>query len=539
MSASDARLQSCYDVFISHNHADKEWVRELARRLADHEFNGRALRPWLDEHFLDPGELGQRAELTTAIDRSRTFALVLSPASAASAWVEYELEYFLQARGTAGIIPILESPCPLPPALAGVDVLDFTRPGEFEEGLAALLARLCPSRGPGLEEASRPLDEAWQRAVDADPGGLSPGPTPPRDALLAELTRHDVDDAAGEGLAIAAFVRAAGHLRRINDANTDAGYNLKMLLGECLAVAILASPRYRQAAQRLIDMEDPAAEDPVLAFVVVRAFSKLADIDSRLIDTSALLRLTCALDGGLRVGHRKLALAMLVGRLAARLRGTDLGDLFIRTLSEGGTAARIAAIGGITMGEERAPPVFHVSVLETMHRDRGGSLASGASQAPSRRLQALLFGLELDQDAVVGRQLGNAREDLRRDFGIEDLPYGHTWLALRQLPAAQHLHNAPFMGTLVTVDTTTMERTAVGLDATRVACLTEARIVDALFDDCGALLIRSQSADSPQCRRLRSRGVPFAMLDEKAMAELSDGDQIVVQADGVKLVRQA
>ena len=61
-----------YDVFLSHNRADKPWVRALAARLADTECNGRRLRPWLDEHFLDPGDLSGEAELTTAMDRSRT-----------------------------------------------------------------------------------------------------------------------------------------------------------------------------------------------------------------------------------------------------------------------------------------------------------------------------------------------------------------------------------------------------------------------------------------------------------------------------------
>src|SRR5678815_3290984 len=84
-----------YDLFLSHNRADKYWVRELATRLAEHAYNGRPLRPWLDEQILDPGELGRNAELTTALDRSRLLVIVLSPESLASTWVRYELEYFL------------------------------------------------------------------------------------------------------------------------------------------------------------------------------------------------------------------------------------------------------------------------------------------------------------------------------------------------------------------------------------------------------------------------------------------------------------
>ena len=73
------RVAYGYDLFLSHNRADKDWVRKLATRLADHTYNGRALRPWLDEQVLDPGEDVREAELTTALDRSRLFVIVLSP----------------------------------------------------------------------------------------------------------------------------------------------------------------------------------------------------------------------------------------------------------------------------------------------------------------------------------------------------------------------------------------------------------------------------------------------------------------------------
>ena len=90
-------LRGAYDAFISHNHADKDWARHLAERVAGVDYEGRQLRPWLDEQFLDPGELGREAELTSALDRSRTLLLVLSPASVASRWVNFELDYFLRA----------------------------------------------------------------------------------------------------------------------------------------------------------------------------------------------------------------------------------------------------------------------------------------------------------------------------------------------------------------------------------------------------------------------------------------------------------
>jgi hypothetical protein len=42
-----------YDIFISHNRADKEWAKELASKIASEKYNGRLLRPWLDEQKVE------------------------------------------------------------------------------------------------------------------------------------------------------------------------------------------------------------------------------------------------------------------------------------------------------------------------------------------------------------------------------------------------------------------------------------------------------------------------------------------------------
>src|SRR5689334_12638703 len=107
MADSQKRGGYAYDIFISHNRADKEWVRALTDRLAEEFYNGRRLRPWLDEQFLDPGQLSGESELTTALDRSRLLGLVLSPEALASRWVDFELRYFLGGRGGEAVIPML------------------------------------------------------------------------------------------------------------------------------------------------------------------------------------------------------------------------------------------------------------------------------------------------------------------------------------------------------------------------------------------------------------------------------------------------
>jgi hypothetical protein len=227
---------------------------------------------------------------------------------------------------------------------------------------------------------------------------------------------------------------------------------------------------------------------------------------------------------------------MLLGRVAAKLRGNDMGDLLIQVLSEGGAAARIAAIGAISMAEARASSVFYTSAFAALHATTGAS-TSGTLDPPSRKLQARLYAIDIDQPPVVRQQFEIAKDDLRRAFAIDDLPTAYSWFALRRAPAAASLHHAPFMGTVAKATAANMEALALEVNASNVVCLTEPRIVDALFDRAGALLVPSQDEGSPQCRRLIGRDVPFAMLDSNRMTELKDGDQIEIEAELTRIVK--
>jgi len=81
-----------------------------------------------------------------------------------------------------------------------------------------------------------------------------------------------------------------------------------------------------------------------------------------------------------------------------------------------------------------------------------------------------------------------------------------------------------------------MEETALRLNASNVVCLTEPRIVEALFDRAGGLLILRQDENSPQCRRLNGRDVSFAMLDAERMADLKEGDLVEIERDRMRVV---
>ena len=220
-----------YDIFISHNNADKEWASALANRLAAERYNGRPLRPWLDRQYIDPGELASNSELTTALDRSRTVGLVLSPAALASEWVEFELSYFLEHRASTDVILMLRQDCELPKALRDLPVLDFRSDRRFQKQFDELVDALCPATEVGLDDVNERVDGALEASVQSDPGGFAAGLTQERDDVFRALDRYDIDDGAFEGLAIAAFERAAEHVLRLHGCHDDKAYNTKMLLG--------------------------------------------------------------------------------------------------------------------------------------------------------------------------------------------------------------------------------------------------------------------------------------------------------------------
>lgn len=531
-----ARARFGYDVFLSYNRADKAWVRDLAGRLADTDYNGRPLRPWLDEQVLDPGSLSGEHELTSAMDRSRFFALVLSPSSIASSWVNFELEYFINQRGKSAVLPLLKEECTVPAALSDhPDLTDFTDPGHFEERLATLLATLCPSATVTTDDARRLIDAAVDEAVLADAGGLWPDPTPERDALLAELLKLDIDDPAGEGPALAAFEQAARRMARLIADDAPSAYNMKMLLGECLAAAILRSPGYRQVAQRLIDLEDYQAPDPALFFALVRAISKLAEIDPDRVDASVLVRVASRLDAGPATGPRK-AIGVLIGRVIGKIREGDLGQLLIKTLSEMGTISRIAVTAALAMKDVQADSVFYLSEVQ----QAAVSIAQQGPTAiapPSTRLVSLLSLLGAGQDRLVYDEVQRAKLDLQKAYGIDDFPYPHFWLDVKPEEAPTHVHNAPFAGRIVKATTRNMVELAKAVNVSNVVCLTEPRVVDALFDNAGALLTTEQDLESPQCRRLRSRSIAFAIIDRQAMEHMREGDHVVVEVGQVVVLK--
>jgi hypothetical protein len=141
-----------FDVFISHNRADKPWVRDLAARIEQERWNGRPFRVFFDEWDIEPGE-NIPAALERALANSRKIALVLSPEASHSAWVEMErtiCTMFDPSNRRRRLIPLLRrgSESDIPALVRPFKYLDFRRTEDFEDRFSQLLCSLREQRLP-------------------------------------------------------------------------------------------------------------------------------------------------------------------------------------------------------------------------------------------------------------------------------------------------------------------------------------------------------------------------------------------------------
>jgi hypothetical protein len=142
-----------YDVFLSHNQADKPRVHRLAERL-----KAAGLRVWLDDWVIQLGD-----DIFLAIERgleaARVQVLCLSPAALYSDWVTLERSTVLFRDPTnAGhrFIPLLLDDCELPDALRRYKYVDFREDAEAE---FEKLLNACrnPELWPTTVEDDKPL----------------------------------------------------------------------------------------------------------------------------------------------------------------------------------------------------------------------------------------------------------------------------------------------------------------------------------------------------------------------------------------------
>jgi WD40 repeat protein len=125
-----------YDVFLSHNSADKPQVRKLAQRLEQ-----AGLRVWFDEWVIK-AEDDIYLTIERGLEAARVQVLCLSPAALGSEWVTLERSTVLFRDPTnqgRRFVPLLLADCTLPDTLRRYKYVDFRQesPTAFDELLAA------------------------------------------------------------------------------------------------------------------------------------------------------------------------------------------------------------------------------------------------------------------------------------------------------------------------------------------------------------------------------------------------------------------
>ncbi|MEM6452254.1 MAG: toll/interleukin-1 receptor domain-containing protein [Cyanobacteria bacterium P01_D01_bin.105] len=122
-------------VFLSHNHADKPFVRKLARDLEGH-----GVKCWLDEAEMKIGD-SLIQKIREGIDNVDFFAVILSPNSITAPWVVNELDVAmnLQISGKPiKVLPVMLKECELPGFLIGKLYGDFKDGSRYTESFKTL-----------------------------------------------------------------------------------------------------------------------------------------------------------------------------------------------------------------------------------------------------------------------------------------------------------------------------------------------------------------------------------------------------------------
>ena len=120
-----------FDVFLSHSSVDKPWVIKLKDDLLRY-----GVSVWLDKDEIRPGDVFAKT-LELALDNCRNLAMIVSPESVSSGWVEEEYYRALALAKTrldpVQIIPVLLRQAELPGFLQNRSWVDFQNETEYAQ----------------------------------------------------------------------------------------------------------------------------------------------------------------------------------------------------------------------------------------------------------------------------------------------------------------------------------------------------------------------------------------------------------------------
>jgi formylglycine-generating enzyme required for sulfatase activity len=126
-------------IFLSHNHADKPFVRRLAKDLQD-----AGVRVWLDEAEMMVGDsLIER--IRQGIDEMEYLGVILSQNSVRSEWVKREVDIAMNQEiegKRVKVLPLVIENCELPGFLKGKLYADFRNRRKYKNELDKVIHRL-------------------------------------------------------------------------------------------------------------------------------------------------------------------------------------------------------------------------------------------------------------------------------------------------------------------------------------------------------------------------------------------------------------
>jgi len=149
-----------YDVFLSHNHAQKDWTRKLARELDE-----KAVKPWFDEWCVPAGTVASIG-MERGIKESCHVLLVLSPEFLFSEWTDYETQIatlISPANRDRKLIPILYSTCEVPERFARIAWIDFRDTHADVDRYAYRFAQLLADLRPDLYQRPKDFERFQQQ----------------------------------------------------------------------------------------------------------------------------------------------------------------------------------------------------------------------------------------------------------------------------------------------------------------------------------------------------------------------------------------
>ncbi|HYT46383.1 MAG TPA: toll/interleukin-1 receptor domain-containing protein, partial [Methylomirabilota bacterium] len=133
-----------FDAFVSYNHKDKNWVKDVLLPSLEHE----GLHLCIDYRDFDIG-VPSVTNMENAVRRSRKTLLILTPNWIVSEWTAFE-SLLIQTQDPTNlhrrILPILVQPSVLPPRLQIFTYLDLTKSVEFDRQMLRLIEAIRASQ---------------------------------------------------------------------------------------------------------------------------------------------------------------------------------------------------------------------------------------------------------------------------------------------------------------------------------------------------------------------------------------------------------